>query len=317
MTGHPGAQAPTVGLWHPRHWPSWLAVGFIYGLGRLPFPLIWALGRGLGYLGYWLASDRRTVARVNLGLCLADKARADRERILRDHFGWLGVASLSQGVGWGISRRRLARLVRIENRGLIDACIATGRPVIVLVPHFLGLELGGAAFTALVHPGVYMYQRIRDPVVDWRVRRARRQYGSVSIERSDDLRGLVREIQRGTPFFYLPDQDGGRRGIFVPFCGLPASTVPMLGRFAALTGAQVIPTFARFLPWGRGLSLTFDPPLEPFPTGDPQADAALMNRVIEARIHRMPEQYFWVHRRFKTRPPGDPPIYPPKRRRPG
>lgn len=306
-----------MGLWHPRHWPSWFAVGVLYALGRLPFPLIWALGRGLGYLGYWLASDRRVVARLNLGLCLRDMATRDRERILRRHFGWLGVASLSQGVGWGISRRRLARLVRIENRGLIDACIATGRPVIVLVPHFVGLELGGAAFTALVHPGVYMYQRIRDPVVDWRVRRARRQYGSVSIERSDDLRGLVREMRRGTPFFYLPDQDGGRRGVFVPFCGLPASTVPMLGRFAALTGALVIPTFARFLPWGRGLSLTFDPPLEPFPTGDPQADASLMNRVIEARVHSMPEQYFWVHRRFKTRPPGEPPIYPPKRRHRG
>ncbi len=159
-----------------------------------------------------------------------------------------------------------------------------------------------------------MYQRIRDPVVDWRVRRARRQYGSVSIERSDDLRGLVREIRRGTPFFYLPDQDGGRRGIFVPFCGVPASTMPMLGRFAAMTGAVVIPTFARFLPWGRGLELIFDPPLEPFPTGDAQADTSLMNRVIEARIHTMPEQYFWVHRRFKTRPPGEPPIYPPKRR---
>jgi KDO2-lipid IV(A) lauroyltransferase len=160
-----------------------------------------------------------------------------------------------------------------------------------------------------------MYQKIRDPVVDRQVKRARRQYGSVSIERQDDLRGLIREIKRGTPFFYLPDQDGGRRGVFAPFCGVPASTVPMLGRFAAMTGAVVIPTFARFLPWGRGLELIFDPPLDPFPSGDPQSDAAAMNRVIEHRIRSMPDQYFWVHRRFKTRPPGDPPIYPAKRRR--
>ncbi len=315
MTDPSRPQWPAAGLWRPRYWPSWLVVGLVNGLGRLPFPLIWALGQGLGRLAYWLAADRRAVGRRNLEICLARTPRAERARILRDQFGWLGVAALSQGVGWGISRRRLARLVRIRGRGLIDALIAEGRPVIVLVPHFVGLELGGAAFTGLVHPGVYMYQRIRNPVVDWRVRRARRQYGSVSIERSDDLRGLVREIRRGTPFFYLPDQDGGRRGIFVPFCGVPASTVPMLGRFAAMTGAVVIPTFARYLPWGRGLELIFDPPLEPFPTGDPEADASLMNRVIEARIHSMPEQYFWVHRRFKTRPPGEPPIYPPKRRR--
>lgn len=315
MSDPSSLEAPVARLWHPRHWPSWLAVGLVYGLGRLPFRLIWALGQGLGRLGYWLAGDRRMVARRNLEICLPETPAADRERILRDHFGWLGVAALSQGVGWGISQGRLGRLVTIRNRGLIDSLIAQRRPVIVLVPHFVGLELGGAAFTGLVHPGVYMYQRIRDPVVDRQVRRARRQYGSVAIERSDDLRGLVREIRRGTPFFYLPDQDGGRRGIFVPFCGVPASTVPMLGRFAALTGAVVIPTFARYLPWGRGLELTFDPPLNPFPSGDPQADAGIMNRAIEARIHSMPEQYFWVHRRFKTRPPGEPPIYPPKRRR--
>jgi len=302
-------------LWRPRYWPSWIAVGSVYLLGRLPFPLIWLLGQGLGRLSYLFAADRRAVGRLNLATCLADATDAERACILRAHFGWLGVAALGQGVAWGISRRRLARLVRIRNRELIDARIAEGRPVIVLVPHFVGLELGGAAFTGLVHSGVYMYQKIRDPVVDWRVRRARRQYGSISIERSDDLRGLLREIKRGTPFFYLPDQDGGRRGIFVPFCGVPASTVPMLGRFAAMTGALVIPAFARFLPWGRGLELIFDPPLDPFPSGDPEADAAHMNRVIEARIHTMPEQYFWVHRRFKTRPPGEAPLYPPKRRR--
>ena len=302
-------------VWHPRYWPSWFVVGLAYALGRLPFPLLWALGQGLGRLSYHLATDRREVARRNLAVCLADTPPAERERILRDHFGWLGVATLTQGTVWGISQRRLRRLVRIRHRECIDSCIAAGRPVIVLVPHFVGLELGGAAFTGLVHAGVYMYQRIRDPVVDWQVKRARRQYGSLSIERRDDLRGLIRVIRGGTPFFYLPDQDAGRRGIFVPFCGVPASTIPMLGRFAAMTGAVVIPTFARYLPWGRGLELYFDAPLSPFPTGDQEADAALMNRVIETRIHDMPEQYFWVHRRFKTRPPGEPPLYPPRRRR--
>jgi KDO2-lipid IV(A) lauroyltransferase len=311
--------APVVGLprslLHPRHWASWFVVGFVTALGRLPFPVIWLLGQALGRLSYWLATNRRVVAGVNLGLCLPEASEAERGRILRAHFGWLGVATLAQGITFGVSRGRLARLVRIEGREHLDARLAAGRPVILLVPHLLGLEIGGAAFTALVHPGIYMYQRIRDPVVDWRVRRARRQYGSLSVERSDDLRTLIREIKAGNPFFYLPDQDAGRRGIFVPFCNTAASTVPTLGRLAAMTGAVVIPTFARFLPRGRGLVLTFDPPLSPFPSGDPEADAAHMNRVIEARIHGMPEQYFWVHRRFKTRPPGEPPLYPHTRRR--
>ena len=214
------------GLWHPRHWPSWLLVGFVYLLGRLPFPLIWAMGQALGRLGYLIAGKRREVGRRNLAICLPEVTPTERERVLRDHFGWLGVAALAQGVGWGISRARLGRLVRIRNRELIDACVAERRPVIVLVPHFVGLELGGAAFTGLVHPGAYMYQRIRDPVVDHQVRRARRQYGSVSIERSDDLRGLIRVIRQGTPFFYLPDQDAGRRGIFVPFVACPPPRSP-------------------------------------------------------------------------------------------
>lgn len=302
-------------LSHPKYWPSWLVVGLVYGLGRLPFPLIWALGTSLGRLTYLLAGSRRLVGRRNLEICLPEATPRERERILRAQFGWLGVAAFCQGVGWGASRARLARVVKIRNRERIDRCIAEGRPVIVLVPHFVGLELGGAAFTALVHSGVYMYQRIRNPVVDRQVRRARRQHGSVSIERHDDLRGLVREMKKGTPFFYLPDQDAGRRGLFVPFCGVAASTVPMLGRFAAMTGAVVIPTFARFLPRGRGLELIFDPPLEDFPSGDRTADTLRMNQVIEARIQTMPEQYFWVHRRFKTRPAGEAPIYPLKRRR--
>lgn len=302
-------------LAHPRYWPSWLVVGLIQGLGRIPFPLIWAFGSLLGRLGYLFAGSRRLVGRRNLEICLPNANPAERERILRAHFGWLGVAALSQGVRWGISRARIARLTRIRNREFIDACIAEGRPVILLAPHFIALELGGAAFTALVHPGVHMYQKVRNPVMDWRVRRARCQFGSIPVERQDDLRGLVREIKKGAPFIYLPDQDAGRRGLFVPFCGLPAATVPMLGRFAAMTDAVVIPTFARFLPWGRGLEMIFDPPLADFPSGDPVADSTRMNQVIEARLHSMPEQYFWVHRRFKTRPPGEPPIYPPKRRR--
>jgi len=300
----------------PRYWPSWLVVGLFRLVGLLPYPVLWALGTGLGYLSYYLAGSRRRVAWRNLEICFPDRTAAERRRMLRRHFGYLGEAAFGQGLIWGASRRRLERLVRVVGRGPIDACLAEGRPVIVLVPHFVGLELGGAAFTALVHPGVYMYQRVRDPVLDSQMLRARTRFGSRSIERQDDLRGLVRIIKAGTPFFYLPDQNAGPRdGVFVPFCGLAASTVPALSRFARLTGALVIPTYARYRPWGRGLELIFDPALDPFPSDDRVADTAFMNRVIEARVRTMPEQYFWVHRRFKTRPPGEPPVYADQERR--
>lgn len=278
--------------------------------------MLWAIGTALGRLAYFLAGPRRRVVLKNLEICFPDLTEPERRHLAVRNFGYLGVAALTQGLVWGASRRRLKRLVKIRDRDRFDRLHAQGRNLIVMVPHFVGLELGGAAFTALVHPGMYMYQKIRNPVIDAQMRRSRTRFGALPVERKDDLRGMAREMRKGIPLFYLPDQDPGKiRGIFVPFCGIPAATVPMLGRFARLADALVIPTYACYLPWGRGLELIFDPPLEPFPTGDQAADTALMNRVIEAKVRTMPEQYFWVHRRFKTRPPGNPPIYAAKKRR--
>jgi KDO2-lipid IV(A) lauroyltransferase len=302
-------------LLHPRHWVSWLGVAIIYLLGRLPFPLLWAFGSFIGGLSYLFAGSRRRIARSNLQCCFPTLSNIAREYLLWKHFIWLGVAVLTQGVRWEISPARVRRLVHIRNQSIIDTYLTADRPIILLAPHFIALELGGAGLTALVHPCVHMYQRLRNPVMDWRVRRARCQFGSIPIERSDDLRGLIRIIKAGTPFIYLPDQDAGRRGIFVPFCDQPASTVPMLGRFAAKTNAVVIPTITRFLPWGRGVELCFYPPLEQFPSGDQIADTTQMNQVIEAHVRDLPAQYFWVHRRFKTRPDHLSPLYYVKRKR--
>ncbi len=296
-------------LWNPGAWLSWLGVWMLESLGHLPLPFLWALGQLLGVAAYCIAGKRRRIARRNLAVCFPGLGARARERLLIAHFGWLGVAAVTQGLGWIASPQRLARLVRIRGRAHFDACIAQGRPIILLVPHFLGLELGGAAFSALVHPGAYMYQRLRNPVFDQRLRQARQRFGSLAIERNADLRPAIRALKAGIPLFYLPDQDAGRRGVFVPFCGILASTVPMLGRFAALTGAVVIPTIARFLSWGQGLELTFAPPLADFPSGNVEHDTARMNQVIEDQLRQIPAQYFWVHRRFKTRPPGERSIY--------
>jgi KDO2-lipid IV(A) lauroyltransferase len=292
-----------------------VVVGLFKLLALMPFRMQVALGRGLGWIGYLLARGRRRVARTNLSICLPEYDARARERLLRAHFGWLGVAAVCQGLSWAAPPERLARIVRLRHRERIDALLSAGRPVIVLVPHFVGLELGGTAFTALVHSGMYMYQRIRNPVLDAQVRHARTRFGAIPVERHDDLRGLIRTLKAGVPFFYLPDQDPGRRrGVFVPFCGVAAATVPTLGRIARLADAVVIPTFARFLPRGEGLELCFDPPITAFPSGDAEADAARMNRVIEDRLRTMPAQYFWVHRRFKTRPEGAEPLYSRRRR---
>ncbi|MBK1641161.1 lipid A biosynthesis acyltransferase [Chromatium okenii] len=302
-------------LLHPRYWLSWSGVALIELLGRLPWPVLWALGGIIGRLAYFIVPQRRAVARCNLVCCFPHLSRMRREWLLWTHFGWLGVAALSQGVSWGISRPRLQRLIHFQQQEIVAAQLAAARPLIFLVPHFLAVDLGGAGLAAFIHPSAYMYQEPRNPVFAWRVRRARCQFGSVAIERQDPLRSLIRLLKRGTPLFYLPDQDAGRRGIWVPFCGQPAATVPMLGRFAALTDAVVIPTIMRFAAWGRGVEVIFQPPLSEFPSGEPVADTAQMNQVIEDALPPHAAQYFWVHRRFKTRPPGAPALYPPRVRR--
>lgn len=303
-------------LLHPRYWLSWLGVALIQLLGRLPLPLLWALGGITGRLAYFIVGQRRQVARHNLACCFPHLNAVQREWLVWTHFGWLGVAAFSQGVNWGISRARVKRLIRIKNQEVINHYLTVKRPIILLAPHFLALDLGGAGLMAQVHPGIHMYQRLRHPVFNWRVQRARCQFGSIPVERQADLRNLIRTIKTGAPFIYLPDQDAGRRGIFVPFCGQAAATVPMLGRFAALTNAVVIPTITRFLPWGRGVELIFAAPLEQFPSGDPIADTTRMNQTIESWLPQLAPQYFWVHRRFKTRPPGQAALYPPKKSTP-
>jgi len=269
---------------------------------------------GFGFLGYLIVGSRRRVVLRNLAICFPDMAERGRRKLAALHFGYLGVGAFTQGLVWGISRRRLARIVTFRHRERVEELHRRGSGILLLAPHFIGLELSGAAYTALIRPGMYMYQKIRDPVFDDQMRRGRTRFGALSIERNDDLRRMVREIRKGSPLYYLPDQDPGRRGIFVPFCGVATATIPMLSRLARLGEARVIPVYARYLPWGRGLEVTLDPPLDPFPTEDPEADTALMNQVIEARMRNMPEQYFWVHRRFKTRPPGEASVYERKRR---
>jgi len=296
-------------LSHPRYWPSWTAVWLAKCLGILPLPLLWFLGSAAGHAGYYLAGSRRRIARRNIELCFPELSAKEVDALTRRHFAALGVALFSTGVSWTASKKRLKRLIHYRHRGIYDQVLTAGRPIIFLAPHFLGLELGGMCFS-LECPGVSMYQKIHDPVIDRQVYQGRCRYGGIMIERKTSLKTLIRLLRRGTTFYYLPDQNPGRRrGIFVPFFGIQTATYPTLSRFAKLANAVVIPCCSRILPFGKGVEMVFLPPLEPFPTDDPVADTTLMNRRIEEAIRLLPEHYFWVHRRFKTRPTGESSLY--------
>ncbi|MBN2331530.1 MAG: lysophospholipid acyltransferase family protein [Deltaproteobacteria bacterium] len=295
-------------LFQPRYWPIWFAVPCILASGLLPLPVLWGLGTALGRLAYHLAGSRRRIARRNIELCFPELSAKEIDQLTKKHFSCLGLGLLTTGMNWGISRRRLKKLVHFYNRSYYDQALAEKRNIILLAPHFLGLELGGLAI-GMEREALSLYKKLHNPVVDHLVRRGRTHFGGVLLERNAPLRPLIRLLRQGLPFYYLPDQSPGGQGLFVPFFGIPTATFPMLSRFAQLADAVVIPCFTRFMPYGRGLEIIFGPPLNPFPTGDLLADTTLMNQTIEEGIRLMPEQYFWVHRRFKRRPEGEPPLY--------
>jgi KDO2-lipid IV(A) lauroyltransferase len=274
----------------------------------LPLALLAPLGRGLGLMIYALVGERRRVALTNLALCFPQWSEAERRRVARGHFQAFGRSLLEHGLLWWSSKERLQRLIRIE--GLEHWQAAAGRPVIWLAPHFVGLDMGGTRIITEWR-GVSVYSRQKDPVFDRVLLHGRTRFVTpVLFSRQDGIRPVVRAMRQGLPFYYLPDMDLGERdSVFVPFFGVPAATVTGLSRIARLAGAVVVPAVTRQLPGAAGYVLKFYPAWENFPTDDVEADTRRMNAFIEERVLEMPEQYFWLHKRFKTRPPGEPGVY--------
>lgn len=293
----------------PRYWPTWFGLGLFRLLALLPLPVLHLLGAGVGELAWLGHVPRRRIALRNIERCFPELDEATRRRLVRSHFRELAQSFLATGIHWWASRRRLDRLVRLRDRRHLDDAVATGRVVILLAPHFVALELGGIYLSAELD-GVSMYQRSKNALFDEIVRRRRGRFGGVMLERKTDPRTLIRRIRELKAFYYLPDQDPGRRrAVFAPFFNVPAATFAALGRLARLTDALVVPCFTRQLPRGRGYEIIFRAAMAGFPTGDDVEDARQMNRVIEHGVLEMPEQYFWVHRRFKSRPGPEPDFY--------
>lgn len=275
----------------------------------LPTRVLWWLGRVCSELLYHLHRPRRHVATINIQRCFPELTAMDHRSLVKRHFRVFGQSLVDMGVAWWGSARRLDRLVRFSGREHYERALARRQSVILLVPHFLGLEIGVMALSR-AGPLCAMFRHVDDPVLRPVMQRRRQRFGLVLVEYNKPLTALVRKVRAGTPLYYLPDQDPRRRAsTFVPFFGIPTATFTTLGRLASLTRAVVIPCMCRQLARGAGYEMIFKPPLAGFPSGDPQGDAARMNREIEGLVREAPEQYFWVHKRFKTRPPGEPNFY--------
>jgi len=285
-----------------------LGLALIWLLHWLPLVVLAPIGRGAGLLLYALAFERRRVVMTNLRLCFPELRDAQRAALARQHFAAFGRSLLEHGILWWGSRKRVLDLVQIE--GLEHWHAVRDRPVIWLAPHFVGLDMGGIRLTA-EYPLVSVYSKQKNPAFDAVLLHGRTRLGPTELySRQDGIRPVAKAIKSGLPFYYLPDMDFGERdSIFVPFFNTSAATITGLARIAALTGAAVVPAVTTQLPGGGGYVLRFYPAWENYPGDDPAADTRRMNAFIEERVREMPEQYYWLHKRFKTRPPGEARFY--------
>jgi Kdo2-lipid IVA lauroyltransferase/acyltransferase len=287
-----------------------LALGVLWLLHWLPVRLQAAFGSGLGAALHALAADRRRIATRNIELCLPELDAAARAQLVREHFRWLGRSILERGLLWYAPRERLERLIEVE--GDVHLAERTDAPVMWLVPHFMALEVAAAAVQLFQkRRGATIYQAQSNPVFDAAVRQGRLRFGGSELfTRQDSAKPLIRAIrQQGLGFFNLPDMDFGLKdAAFVPFFGVPAATLLAPSRMARMLGMTVQPVIAEMREHG-GWRVRFLPPLPHWPSDDALADTLHMNQWIEGEVRRCPAQYLWVHKRFKTRPAGEGPLY--------
>jgi KDO2-lipid IV(A) lauroyltransferase len=276
-------------------------------LGRLPLAWIRALGWLLGCLLYLLVVPRRRVAQINLRLCFPDKSSAEIRALVFHTFVHFAQAWLDRGWLWHgspeVNRRRLILTGDL-------AALQGDAPLVIFAPHFVGLDAGWTALTQqLPRHFTTIYTDQANKVLDAWILAGRQRFGAARLfGRIEGVKAIVTALRRGDPLYLLPDMNfGPEDSVFVPFYGVSAATVPSLSRFAKLGRAKVVPVLTRLTRSGYEVQVL--PAWSDFPSDDAVADTALMNRRLQSYIDCMPDQYFWVHKRFKDRPPGVPPVY--------
>ncbi|MBI5792143.1 MAG: lipid A biosynthesis acyltransferase [Rhodocyclales bacterium] len=287
-----------------------LIIALMWLLHWLPLPLLAAVGRGVGWLLYVLVGERRHVTLTNLGLCFPQLSPVEKSALARRHFASFGRSIVELGVWWWASPERIRRLVRLE--GAEQLAAYRDKPVILLVPHFVGIDAGWIRM-ALEQGLVAIYTHQKNRLFEAAMNGGRLRFGNCELaSRQEGTRRALKAMKGGRYFHYSPDMDyGPKESIFVPFFGVPTATITGLARLAKLTGATVIPLVTRMESrgWQTRYVARLGTPWTDFPGSDDAADARRMNAFIEAEVLQSPEQYYWLHKRFKTRPPGEKGLY--------
>jgi len=296
----------------PRYWLTWLGLAFLRLCSFLPLPILRTFGNVLGTLLYYLPLSQRRIAIINIRLCFPELSPKQQRQRVRANLRSVALALFESSLAWWASNARLKTIHRIEGLEHLRRAQTTGKGILLLGGHYTTLELGGRLISRYVH-GIGIYKPAHNKLFEAVMAHARKKTFADLIP-SKNMRKIIRALKQGKTCWYAPDQDFGRQGtVFAPFMGIPAASLTVSARMAQLSGAIVLPFSSRRLPDNQGYVITVQAPLENFPLGDDIADATHVNQAIESGVRLAPEQYLWVHRRFKTRPFGEAQLYPLRR----
>jgi len=293
---------------NPAYWPLLIGLGLLWCLCKLPWSLQYALGCGLGNLLFMLGKRRRHIADTNLRACFPELNDKQRIQLTKAHFRSVGVSLFEFGMAWWASDNTLNRLAHVHGMEHLQQALDKGNGVILLSAHFTCLELAGRLLS-LFAPFHIMYRANENPVVEYFMQKNRALHFNKAIRRND-VRNMIKSLKGGHAVWYAPDQNFTQKNsVFVDFFNVPAATNTATSRLAKMSGAAVVPFFPIRRADGRSYDLTILPALEDFPGDNPTDDATRINQLIEEQVRLAPEQYLWVHRRFKSRPEGEHDFY--------
>ncbi len=288
-------------LLHPRYWLTWLGVGLLWLIVLLPYPIIYRIGCGLGHIAMRVMKRRTQIADRNLELCFPEMSTQARHELMVKNFESVGMGLMETGMAWFWPDSRVRALMQVEGEEHVRAAVAAGEGMLLLSCHLLTLELNARMF-GLLRPGIGVYRPNTQPVLEYAQVRGRTRSNKALVDRKD-IKGMIKALRQGEALWYAPDHDYGRHAsVFVPFFAVEqTATVTGTATLARVKNARVLPCYTLRLPKG-GYQLVIGAPLENYPCGDELQDARRSNEVVEEAVRRAPEQYMWLHRRFKTPP---------------
>lgn len=304
----PAPRKPLHDFWTPNYWPAWLGLGLLRLSCYLPYRIQLGAGKAVGRLLHRVARERRAITRRNIELCFPELSAGERDGLALAHFEALGASLIELALGRWASDEKLEGMTRIEGAEHIHRALDEGHGVILLSAHFTALEISGRVLSKHCPPFDCVFRKHKNEFLTELLRTSRERSARATIDKND-IKSMVRSLREGVPVWYAPDQSYDRKqSALLPFFGVPSMTNTATGTIARLGRAVAIPFFPRRLPEG-GYELRVLPPIEGLPSDDPAEDTQKYVEVLEQQIRLAPEQYYWVHRKFKNRPEPLPDAY--------